>query len=195
MNRYLAVVSLVAAASLAALTAVATGQTPHPHPHPHPHPRAAPAHPAHKIAPADEYFGRLKMSILGIANTIKDQGLKYDRQPESYPSLVSSIRFCEDAIRDWEHKYPRDPWVPKTLLSLEHFYSKVTTDEGRTRAKATILWLVHDFPKSPYSRTAQKELSEGKIGVAATAAPALPAAGVDITKPVLGESPSPAPQK
>lgn len=188
MKRYLAVASVIAALSLPALaSAAATEAT-------HAHPTAAP-HPAHKIAPADEYFGRLKMSILGIANTIKDQGLKYDRQPDSYPSLVSSIRFCEDAIRDWEHKYPGDPWVPKTLFNLEHFYQKVTTDEGRARAKATIMWLIHDFPKSSYSKAAQRELSEGRIGIAASPAPAPAASGVDITKPVLGENPSPAPQK
>ena len=35
-----------------------------------------------KVAPADEYFGKLKMSILGIRNTIKDQGIKIDYDPQ-----------------------------------------------------------------------------------------------------------------
>ena len=38
-----------------------------------------------KVAPADEYFGKLKMSILGIRNMIKDQGLKIDVDPNRAP--------------------------------------------------------------------------------------------------------------
>ena len=37
----------------------------------------------YRVAPADEYFGRLKMSILGIRNTIRDMGLKADADPRT----------------------------------------------------------------------------------------------------------------
>ena len=141
-----------------------------------------------KVAPADEYFGRLKLSILGIANTIKDDGFKYDAHPDTFPQIANAIKFTEDAIRDWEQKYPNDPWVAKSLFSLERFYQKVSTDEGRARAKATMVWLVHDFPNSPQGRTGKQELAEGKVG----APPATTTTAVDaqqpsdITKPILG---------
>ena len=146
-----------------------------------------------KIAPADEYFGKLKMSILGIANTIKDQGLKYERQPEQLANVMNSINFAIDAIHDWEHKYPKDPWVAKSLFALERFYEKIDSEEGRAHAKSTMIWLVHDFPDTSYGRTGKKELAEGKVGAPpAAAAPAVPAS-IDITKPVLGDA-SPPPQ-
>jgi hypothetical protein len=138
-----------------------------------------------KIAPADEYFGRLKMSILGISNTIKDQTLRFDRRPEEMESEMSSISFAVDAIHDWEHKYPSDPWIAKSLFFVERFYNRIPTDAGRSQAKATMAWLVHDFPKTWYGKVGKRELAEGKVGavpppnVVQSAPPA-----VDVTKPV-----------
>lgn len=143
-----------------------------------------------KIAPADEYFGRLKMSILGIANTIKDQSVRYDREPEQLDSEMNAVYFAVDALHDWERKYPRDPWIAKSLFFLERFYNRIPTDAGRAQAKATMVWLVHDFPDTWYGRTGRRELAEGKVG-----APIEPAAivqspppAVDVTKPILGQS-------
>lgn len=140
---------------------------------------------ANKIAPADEYFGRLKMSILGIANTIKDQTVRFDRRPEEMESEMSTIGFAVDAIHDWEHKYPSDPWIAKSLFYLERFYNRIPTDTGRSQAKATMAWLVHDFPNTWYGKIGKRELAEGKVGavpppnVVQSAPPA-----VDLTKPV-----------
>ena len=146
----------------------------------HPNPAATP-----KVAPADEYFGKLKMSILGIANTIKDQSLRYDREPEQLASELNSINFVVDAIHDWEHKYPHDPWIAKSLFFLERFYTKIPNDEGRAHAKSTFEWLVHDFPSTSYGKTAKEELRDGKVGAPLT--PTVVQSGppsVDVTRPV-----------
>lgn len=173
MKRFLILVSLIVAASVLDCRSIALADS---------KPRPA----VHsKIAPADEYFGRLKMSILGIANTIKDQTVRFDRRPEEMESEMSSIGFAVDAIHDWEHKYPSDPWIAKSLFSLERFYNRIPTDAGRLQAKATMAWLVHDFPNTWYGRTGKRELAEGKVGavpppnVVQSAPPAL-----DVTKPV-----------
>ena len=174
--------ALIVAVSSLSLASAQHAQAKHP---------AAIATPSPKVAPADEYFGRLKMSILGIANTIKDQSLKVDRDPEKAASVIGTVNFAVEAIHDWEHKYPRDPWVARSLFALERFYAKINSDQGRTQAKATMLWLVRDFPNSPQGRLGKKELAEGKVGVpTAPAAGATPPASIDITKPVLGENPS-----
>ncbi|MBV8150888.1 MAG: hypothetical protein JOY59_04970 [Candidatus Eremiobacteraeota bacterium] len=150
-----------------------------------------------KIAPADEYFGRLKMSILGIGNTIKDQGLRYERSPDQVQSVLASINFAVDAIHDWQRKYPKDPWIARSLLNLERFYEKIDTDQGRAQAKATMLWLVHDYAWTPQGKQGKKELAEGTVGVAhpasAQAAPVVAPTAIDITKPDLSSS-SPAPK-
>ncbi len=117
-----------------------------------------------RVAPADEYFGRLKMSILGIANVIKDQTRNYDVRPDLLQSELGAVRFAVDAIRDWERKYPQDPWIAKNLFALERFYNQIPTDECREKARQTMVWLVHDFPNTWYGRTGKRELAEGKVG-------------------------------
>ena len=123
-----------------------------------------PAQASLKVAPADEYFGRLKMSILGIANTIKDQSLMYERRPDQVENEMHAIAFVADAIRDWEHKYPRDPWIAKSLFGLERFYNAIPTDEARTLAMRTMVWLVHDFPQTSYGKVGKAEIADGKVG-------------------------------
>jgi hypothetical protein len=144
-----------------------------------------------RVAPADEYFGKLKMSILGIRNTIKDQGLKIDVDPNAAPSTSNAIGLTEDAIRDWQHKYPCDTWLPGTLFALERFYLKIHTDDGVKHVHATFAWLRHDYPKSKVVQVARNE--DGRASVTpvppATATSGTPAPQ---TAPVLMPGQSPA---
>jgi hypothetical protein len=188
----IACVSLVVAATTAGLAASPT-----------PKPHAAALRPsakvaAHKrpakcrVAPADEYFGKLKMSILGIRNVIKDQGLKVDYAPDNAPSTFGAMALAEDALHDWEHKYPCDTWLPGTIFALEHFYLKIHTDIGVRRVHATYAWLRHDYPKSKIVRLAREEDGEAVIATPppdpalATPAPLVPVPSVSVV-------PAPAP--
>ena len=146
----------------------------------------------YKVAPADEYFGRLKMSILGIRNTIKDQGLKVDADPTRGDAIVSTCSLTEDALHDWEKKYPRDSWLPGSILTLERLYAKIDSDVARAKAKATMLWLVRDYPKSPQGKVGKVELASNKVGVkpeTSTTASVTPQVGDAAVPP----SPSPSP--
>lgn len=120
----------------------------------------------YKVAPADEYFGRLKLSILGIRNTIKDMGLKADADPEhAAGTVMGAVSLTEDAMHDWEKKYPADSWIPPAILSLERLYAKVDSDIARAKAKAVMVWLVHDYPRSTPAKIGQKELVQNLVGV------------------------------
>ena len=134
-----------------------------------------------KVAPADEYFGRLKLSILGIRNTIKDLGMKADYEPVKAGSILGSAVLAEDALQDWQRKYPLDPWIPKTAFSLALLYGKIPTDTGQKRAKGTIKWLIARYPSSSFSRTGREQLGAGRIGtpvmIAQTPAPDSQGAG------------------
>jgi hypothetical protein len=131
----------------------------------------------YKVAPADEYFGRLKLSILGIRNTIKDMGLKADADPvHAVSSVMGSVSLTEDAMRDWEKKYPADTWIPPAILSLERLYAKVDSDEARAHAKVVMVWLVHDYPRSIPAKVGKKELGQNLVGVKSAVAPSAPAA-------------------
>jgi hypothetical protein len=126
-----------------------------------------PAHakaPPVRVAPADEYFGKLKMSVLGIRNVIKDVGLNLDIDQTRWAQQASKAAFAEDALRDWEKKYPQDTWLAKTVFALERMYAKLDSDEGRKHALASMNWLVRDFPKSWYGKSGKRELALGKVG-------------------------------
>ncbi|MDP9106288.1 MAG: hypothetical protein M3N49_10195 [Candidatus Eremiobacteraeota bacterium] len=194
MKRLIACVSLVAAATTAAVPSTATTK---------PAPKApvkaattpgkapktvAKAPPKCRVAPADEYFGKLKMSILGIRNTIKDQGLKVDVDPTKAPSTSNAIALTEDAIHDWQHKYPCDTWLPGTLLGLERFYLKIHTDDGVKHVHATFAWLRHDYPRSNVVQVARRE--DGQ----ATVAPASPSVASGLSSADAAASPMPSSQ-
>jgi hypothetical protein len=177
VKRFIASVSLVAAATTAALASTPASKTV-----PHPHAKGAKtktvARAACKAAPADEYFGKLKMSILGIRNTIKDQGLKVDIDPAGATSTFNAIALTEDAIRDWEHKYPCDSWIPGSIFALEHYYTKIHTEDGVRHVHATFAWLRHDFPRHRLIANAKREdgsASASSAPVAADPGPPPPA--------------------
>jgi hypothetical protein len=69
------------------------------------------------LAPADEYFGRMKMSVLGIRNAL--DGL--ERRVESGDRSVGSmLALVDDAISDWRSKYPRDTWLRRFSAERRH---------------------------------------------------------------------------
>jgi hypothetical protein len=156
----------------------------------------AKAAPKCRVAPADEYFGKLKMSILGIRNTIKDQGLKVDVDPGAAPSTSNSIALTEDAIRDWQHKYPCDTWLPGTLFALERFYLKIHTDDGVKHVHATFAWLRHDYPRSKVVQVARNEDGHASAAPGSPATASMPGAGGAGTPaaptPAAGQTAAPA---
>ncbi|GAC1415129.1 MAG: hypothetical protein NVSMB5_03970 [Candidatus Velthaea sp.] len=120
------------------------------------------------------------MSILGIRNTIKDVGANIDVDPARWNGLVNKADFTEDAIRDWEHKYPADTWLAKTVFSLERMYAKLDSEDGRKRSLAAMHWLVRDFPATAYGKMGKQELASGHVGhppSTATAAATVPGFG------------------
>ncbi len=85
-----------------------------------------------RMAPADEYFGRQKESVLEIRNRLD----AFDRQTDSDMQQRGTIHALNDlgnCIRDWERKYPRDPWLHPALDRLRRDYRRaegVTADNA-----------------------------------------------------------------
>jgi hypothetical protein len=104
------------------------------------------------LAPADRYFGRLKMSILGVRNQLKDLSMRADAHPEDCEHIFDKAVLVEDALRDWQHQFPRDPWIPKYAFSLAQLYAKLDTDDARVRKNDTLDWLVATYPGSEYAQ-------------------------------------------
>jgi hypothetical protein len=110
-------------------------------------------------APADEYFGPLGLSILGIRNMLVDTTQRLDRAGEDTGTL-ENVTLLEACVHDWEAKYPADAWLPGTVLALHRAYRKMGSAESVRRSVDTASWLIARYPNSAEARTARAELIE-----------------------------------
>jgi recombinational DNA repair protein (RecF pathway) len=111
------------------------------------------------LAPADEYFGPLKQSVIGMRNEIKVLGWNYDVNHDIGTQTVATALLTERAVRAWATKYPHDGQVAKTLFLLQRLYTKVLTKESRDHAHAIAQWLFLSYAKSPQARQLHKVLA------------------------------------
>ncbi|HEY4439723.1 MAG TPA: hypothetical protein VGN14_04675 [Candidatus Elarobacter sp.] len=72
------------------------------------------------LAPADEYFGRMKMSVLGIRNALNGIERRAAEGDRNYAAMGGQLAWVDDAIRDWEAKYPHDTWLPRFHRARAH---------------------------------------------------------------------------
>jgi hypothetical protein len=100
------------------------------------------------MAPADRYFGRMRMSILGIRNTLADAGTKLDVDQASRSAVFHKVVLADEALHDWAAQYPRDPWIPRYIYALAQLYRRLPGDEARTFMNDTIGWLCESYPSS-----------------------------------------------
>jgi hypothetical protein len=118
-------------------------------------------HPHTGLAPADEYFGRLQMSVLGVRNKVKDLGLDADFHPERDRAVLGNAVWVEDAMRDWAKKYPFDRWLPRYAYALEQMYERIPGDEAHKRAMKQIAYLTAYFPQTQYGKVGRAKLAQG----------------------------------
>jgi hypothetical protein len=117
------------------------------------------ASPVHE-APADMSFGIYPLSVFGIENAIKRADARADDYASGLERFdVGPIAYSVVAIRDWERRYPSDPWIPKELLGLCHFYVHVGTSDARAAATQAADWLRHDYPSSAYAKAVDDALA------------------------------------
>ena len=112
-------------------------------------------------APADVNFGSFPLSVLGIENTIRTaETLVPDYARGTRRVDDGPIAYAVVAIRDWEHKYPSDPWIAKDILALAKFYTHVGTSQARDCAERAAHWVAHDYPKTAYANGAQRLIAD-----------------------------------
>jgi len=118
-------------------------------------------HPHLGLAPADEYFGRLGMSILGVRSKVKDLGLDADAHPEHGEAILNAARWVEDAMREWAKKYPFDRWLPRYAYALETVYERMPGADAHKRAIRQIAYITAYFPQTAYGRVGRAKLAQG----------------------------------
>lgn len=118
-----------------------------------------PAAPASLLAPADEYFGHFRLSVLGITNTIRLAVQRLESGSDPHAVCDGSLAFASDSIAAWEQAFPRDPAIPRDLLALERAYLIAPSDEARAHALAIESWILRDYAGSDVARMAEAELA------------------------------------
>jgi hypothetical protein len=113
-------------------------------------------------APGDEYFGRMKLSYLGIDNTYKDGSISAGDYTTD-PHLISKLDFATEALQRWAAKYPNDPQLARSyylgVLVLRKVY---TQPEQQTSWEFTQL-LVRKYPNTYFGKTAKASMAEGYV--------------------------------
>ena len=108
-------------------------------------------------APADEYFGRYKLSSLGVRNSIRDMTIEGE-SPLALPLQTERIAAIESALPAWADKYPHDPWVPSALAKFGVFLISKHVPQYDRVALAFLSYLLWSYPKTWYASYAQAHL-------------------------------------
>jgi hypothetical protein len=135
---------------------------------------------AARCAPADEYFGPLRLSVLGLRNSLTETASRIERGQFDSESTLEHLALLEASLRDWEARYPGDAWLPRMVLNLHRTYRSMDTDEALLRSIDAASWLMRDYAGSHEARTLRLELAaamrdESSGGQPEDAAVAVPA--------------------
>jgi hypothetical protein len=144
------------------------------------------------VAPADAYFGRMKMSYLGINNSLRDAYVMAGEHTV-YPAVIQKIKWAEEAFRDWQRKYPHDPQLPRSTFFLFGAYLKVWNGDGQSHALQYVKELRDKYGSTYFGKLIRANLAKGlTLHVFYAALPCSPAPGEATPAPPPAPSPDPA---
>lgn len=101
-------------------------------------------------APADEYFGRMQMSVLGIRNEIVRINKYLDTGWGS--RMANAGEFLADSVDAWHREYPRDTAIPDTLLRAYRTLERIDADGAHVAAEKMRRILVVEYTDSSQAR-------------------------------------------
>jgi hypothetical protein len=111
-------------------------------------------------APGDEYFGRMKMSYLGINNTFHDEAIRAGSYTTD-PTIEGKVAQAEDALNDWMRKYPNDPQLARTYYLGTEMFKRIYTMEAQQKAWKYMQLLAHQFPDTYFGKLVKREIAIG----------------------------------
>jgi hypothetical protein len=116
------------------------------------------ARPLQLQAPADVYFGKYKLSNLGVRNAIHDMTVE-GNSPLALPGQLQRIEAVESALAVWVLQYPHDPWLPSSLYWFAQFLHAKHVAQYDHVAYALLDELTLLFPDLPSGRSARRQLA------------------------------------
>jgi hypothetical protein len=101
------------------------------------------------LAPADSYFGRLRMSVLGVKNAIRDIADRIDIASEDQLAvLYHKLTMVEDSVVDLKERYPQDTWLPRFGLELARAFARMPYPLAQIKANDDLDWVIAEYPTS-----------------------------------------------
>jgi len=82
-----------------------------------------------RTAPADEYFGNLKYSPIGVRNEVTRIN-KYLDKGWGYRMEGDALQ-VDSAVEDWQKQYPHDETLPATLLDVYRLEQRIQTEKTK----------------------------------------------------------------
>jgi hypothetical protein len=147
-------------------------------------------------APGDEYFGRMKMSYLGIDNTYKDGSISAGAYSTD-PKLISKLDFATEALKRWAAKYPNDPQLPRSYFLGIQVLRKMYTQAEQQTAWEFMHVLVTKYKGTYFGKVTTASLASGFtehwFALAEICPTPLPRGAMPEASPAATPTPSPAP--
>jgi len=102
-------------------------------------------------APADEYFGRTKLSPIGVSNELTriDKYLDAGWGDRMTPDAL----YVLDSLVDWQHQYPRDYELPRLLLRSYQTLGRIDSPAALAAQAEVRRTLTVDYNASPEARS------------------------------------------
>ncbi len=102
-------------------------------------------------APADEYFGRTKLSPLGVRNELTRIGKYLDAGWGG--RMTQDTVWVYDALNDWQHQYPRDYELPRLYKRVYDVLGREDTAEAKKMRVEVRRQLIVGYPTSTEARS------------------------------------------
>jgi hypothetical protein len=99
-----------------------------------------------RTAPADEYFGNLKYSPLGVRNEVVRIN-KYLDKGWGFRMEGDALQ-VDSAVEDWQKQYPHDFTLPATLLDAYRLFERVGTPKTISAAESVKTLLLVEYASS-----------------------------------------------
>jgi len=112
------------------------------------------------LAPADEYFGRLEMSFIGINNTFHDMAIAAG-DATTDPAIVNKVDFAMEALNVWQNRYPHDSQLARSYFLGETVLKKIWLKPYQEKAWAYMQHIVSAYPNTFFGRTVKAQMTKG----------------------------------
>lgn len=112
-------------------------------------------------APADRYFGSLKMSTLRIRYEIAQLKTDYEYHRRTPDDVLHLLSYTEQAYYQWAAAYPKDTWLASTGYNLAKLYEELPGTDAHDEAVRALEFVRSHFKNTRYSKESVADLQHG----------------------------------